>query len=167
MNRSLLAIGIFGALALTAAPLGAQEAAADSAVADTAAADTTAAADSPPADTSAAGEATASEPGEVPSLEGYRKIAILWRDMSPAAPGYETAVEVHRAAGGAQVLRFVTRGTPWGLVVRAAADAEPYTLRDFDCSGGFTEQLQAGTPLAIPDCAMPEAPPAPADEDDD
>ena len=39
-------------------------------------------------------------------------------------------------------------------------------LRDFDCSGGFTERLEAGTPLAIPDCALPEAPAAAAEDDD-
>ena len=161
MIRPTLAVALSGALALAAAPLRAQEGAADSV-----AADTSAPADSAPADTGAAAEAPAAEPGGIPSLEGYRKVAILSRDMSPAVPGYETFVEIYRGAGGAQVLQFVTRGTPWGLVVRAGADAEPYTLRDFDCSGGFTERLEAGTPLAVPDCALPEAPPAPAEDDD-
>jgi hypothetical protein len=152
--------------ALAAAPpaLAQEGAAPDSATADSVPADS-AAADSLAADSAAA--ASAVDHG-VPSLEGYRKIAILYRDMAPGVPGYETAVEVHRGPEGAQVLRFVTRGTPWAFVVRPPRDADSYTLRDFDCSGGYTEELEAGTPLVIPDCAMPEAPaPGPAAEDDD
>jgi hypothetical protein len=152
--------------ALAATPAFAQEgAASDSAAvaAESLPADD-AAADSLPAD-SADGE-TDEEHG-VPSLEGFRKIAILYRDMAPGVPGYETAVEVHRGPEGAQVLRFTTRATPWAFVVRPSGGADSYTLRDFDCSGGYTEELEAGTPLVIPDCAMPEAPaPAPAPDDD-
>jgi hypothetical protein len=155
--------------ALAATPAFAQEGAADSAAAaaDTVPADTAAAvsllADSLPADSADA--ASGGEHG-IPSLEGFRKIAILYRDMAPGVPGYETAVEVHRGPEGAQVLRFTTRATPWAFVVSGGAAS--YTLRDFDCSGGYTEELEAGTPLVIPDCAMPEAPaPAPAPDDDD
>lgn len=149
--------------ALAAAPALAQEAATpDSAApADSAAVDSLAA-DSLLADSTGAGEAV----GGVPSLEGYRRIAILSRDMAPGVPGYETSVEVHRGAEGAQVLRFLTRGTPWALVVRPARAADSYTLRDFDCSGGFTEELEAGTPLTIPDCALPSTPAPAVDEDD-
>ena len=154
--------------ALAAAPVRAQEGAApDSATADSATADSAAAdslaADSLPADAAAA---VSDEVHVVPSLEGFRKIAILYRDMAPGAPGYETAVEVHRGPERAQVLRFVTRGTPWAYVVQPSGGADSYTLRDFDCSGGYGEELEAGTPLVIPDCAMPEAP-APAPEEDD
>lgn len=151
--------------ALAATPLHAQESAAP----DSTAADSVA---SPPADSAAAdslpADSAAAAGGErgVPSLDGFRKVAILYRDMAPGVPGYETAVEVHRGPERAQVLRFVTRGTPWALVVSAGGDS--YTLRDFDCSGGFTEQLEAGTPLVIPDCAMPAAAaPAPAEDEDD
>jgi hypothetical protein len=149
------------ALVLPASAL-AQDEAADTtgAAADTTAADTTAAA---PADT------TAAAPRELPSLEGFRKIAILSRDMLPGVPGYETWVEIYRGAERAETLRFVTGGVAWAFVVRPAGATEAYTLRDFDCSGGFTEELQAGTPLAVPDCATPAAPPpaAPAEDDDD
>jgi hypothetical protein len=154
---------------LAAAPALAQEGAAS----DSAAAPADSVADSLPAaaaDSVPADSADAGSGGEhvVPSLEGFRKIAILYRDMAPGAPGYETAVEVHRGPEGAQVLRFVTRGTPWAFVVRSSGGADSYTLRDFDCSGGYGEELEAGTPLVIPDCAMPEAPaPAPAEDDDD
>jgi hypothetical protein len=87
--------------------------------------------------------------------------------MLPGAHGQETSVEVHRGPDGAQVLRFVTQGVAWALVVRPAGATDTYTLRDFDCSGGFTEQLEAGTPLAVPDCAVPGEPePAPSDDDD-
>ena len=158
-------------VALVAAPALAQEGVAPDSTppADSAAADPDSlAADSLPAD-SAAAEADAGPRG-VPSLEGYRKVAIVSRDLAPSVRGYETSVEMHRGADGAQVLRFVTGGTPWALVVRPAGGAEAYTLRDFDCSGGFTEELQAGTPLAVPDCALPsppEAAPAAAEDDDD
>lgn len=151
--------------ALSAAPALAQEgAASDSAAADSVPADT-ATADSLPADSA---EAESGGEHVVPSLEGFRKIAILSRDMAPGVLGYETAVEVHRGPEGAQVLRFVTRGTPWAFVVRSSGGEDSYTLRDFDCSGGYGEELEAGTPLVIPDCAMPEAPaPAPPEDDDD
>jgi hypothetical protein len=158
------ASALLAALAATSAQ--AQEGAASdsAAAADSVQADS-AAADSLPADSAAA--ASNVDHG-VPSLEGYRKIAILYRDMAPGAPGYETAVEVHRGPERAQVLRFVTRGTPWAYVVRPSGGADSYTLRDFDCSGGYGEELEAGTPLVIPDCAMPETPaPAPAEDDDD
>ena len=135
---------------------------ADSVAADSLPGDSLAAA----ADTSAAEGADAGPRG-VPSLEGYRRIAIVSRDMAPAVRGDETVVEIHRGAEGAQVLRFVTVGTPWALVVRPAAGADSYTLRDFDCSGGFTEELEAGTPLTIPDCALPSAPAPAVEEDDD
>ena len=52
-------------------------------------------------------------------------------------------------------------------VVRAAGAEDSYTLRDHDCSGGFTEELEAGTPLAIPDCSAPEGPAAPPPAADD
>lgn len=153
--------------ALTARPALAQEGAAS---------DSAAAADSVPdslpaaATDSLTGDSADAGSGEehvVPSLEGFRKIAILYRDMAPGAPGYETAVEVHRGPDRAQVLRFVTRGTPWAYVVQPSGGADSYTLRDFDCSGRYSEELEAGTPLVIPDCAMPEAPaPAPAEDDD-
>lgn len=130
------------------------EAAADEARDTTAVPDTTAAA--------APGDAA---PRTVPSLEEYRKVAILSRDMLPGARGYETSVEVLRGPDGAQVLRFVTQGVPWALVVRPAGATETYTLRDFDCSGGFTEALEAGTPLSVPDCAAPAAEQAPPAED--
>jgi len=150
--------------ALAATPALAQEGAAPdtaAAAADSLPADT-AAADSLPADSADAG--SGGDHG-IPSLEGLRKVAILYRDMAPGVPGYETAVEVHRGPEGAQVLRFTTRGTAWAFVVSGGAAS--YTLRDFDCSGGYTEELEAGTPLVIPDCAMPEAPaPAPAPDDD-
>lgn len=156
--------------ALTATPAQAQEgAASDSAATADSLPTDSAAADSLPADSPTADSAAAASDEEhgVPSLEGYRKIAILYRDMAPGAPGYETAVEVHRGPERAQVLRFVTRGTPWAYVVQPSGGADSYTLRDFDCSGGYGEELEAGTPLVIPDCAMPEAPaPAPAEDDD-
>ena len=156
--------------ALAATPALAQEGASDSAAAADSVQPDSATADSLPADSPAADSAAAASNVDhsVPSLEGYRKIAILYRDMAPGAPGYETAVEVHRGPERAQVLRFVTRGTPWAYVVRPSGGADSYTLRDFDCSGGYGEELEAGTPLVIPDCAMPEAPaPAPAEDDDD
>ncbi|HEY7472261.1 MAG TPA: hypothetical protein VIE68_07940 [Gemmatimonadota bacterium] len=131
-------------------------------VADTTAADTTSAADTTAADTTSAGV-----PHELPTLEGFRKIAILSRDMLPGVPGYETWVEIYRGPERAQILRFVTRGVAWAFVVRPAGATDAYTLRDFDCSGGFTEELQAGTPLAVPDCATPAAPAAAPTEDDD
>ena len=133
--------------------------------ADTTAVDTTATADTTAVAADTAGAAT---PGELPSLEGFRKIAILSRDMLPGAPGYETSVEVYRGPERAQILRFVTGGVAWAFVVRPAGATEAYTLRDFDCSGGYAERLQAGTPLAVPDCAAPEGPaPAPVEDDDD
>ena len=147
---------------------------ADTVTADTAAAaaDTVAGATTAVADTTAAADTAAPAadvPHVVPSLEGYAKVAILYHDMLPGAPGDETAVEVYRGADRAQVLRFVTGGEPWALVVRPAGGEDSYTLRDHDCSGGFTEELEAGTPLAVPDCAAPEAPAAapPAADDDD
>ena len=169
------------ALLLPAPVLAQDEGAADTTAADTTAADTTAAdttaadttaADTTAADTTEAADSaapdTAAAPGELPSLEGYRKIAILSRDMLPGAAGYETLVEVYRGPDRAQILRFVTGGVGWAFVVRPAGESDSYTLRDFDCSGGFTEQLQAGTPLAVPDCAAPAAPaPAPDEDDDD
>ena len=138
------------------------------AAADTLAADTTGVADTTAADTTGAADAAAAEvPHVVPSLEGYVKVAILYRDMLPGVPGDETAIEVHRGPERAQVLRFVTGGEPWALVVRPAGAADSYTLRDHDCSGGFTAELEAGTPLAVPDCAAPAAPAAPPPAADD
>ena len=172
---AVLASAAFAAPAIaqqdtTAAPADTVTGDTAAAAADTVAGDTTAADTSVP-DTSAAADTTAPAaevPHEVPSLEGYAKIAILYRDMLPGAPGDETAIEVFRGAERAQVLRFVTGGEPWALVVRAAGAEDSYTLRDHDCSGGFTEELEAGTPLAVPDCAAPEspaaAPPAAADD---
>ncbi len=156
------------ALVLTvalAAPAAAQQdtTAADTTAADTTAADTTAA-DTTAADTTAPAAAV---PHVVPSLEGYVKVAILYRDMLPGAPGDETSVEVYRSAERAQVLRFVTGGQPWALVVRPAGAEDSYTLRDHDCSGDFTEELEAGTPLAVPDCAGPATPAAPPPANDD
>ena len=176
--RALLALAVLASAAL-AAPAAAQQdttapdttaAPADTVTADTAAA----AADTVTADTTAA-DTTAPDttapaadvPHVVPSLEGYVKIAILYRDMLPGVPGDETAIEVHRGAERAQVLRFVTGGQPWALVVRLAGAEDSYTLRDHDCSGGFTEELEAGTPLAVPDCAAPAAPAAPPPAEDD
>ena len=176
--RPLLALAVLASAAL-AAPAAAQQdttapdttaAPADTVTADTAAA----AADTVTADTTAA-DTTAPDttapaadvPHVVPSLEGYVKIAILYRDMLPGVPGDETAIEVHRGAERAQVLRFVTGGQSWALVVRLAGAEDSYTLRDHDCSGGFTEELEAGTPLAVPDCAAPAAPAAPPPAEDD
>ena len=163
-------------LALTAALLAAlvpgPALAQEGAAADSTPAGADAPADSLPTDSlAAAADTSAAEgadgPRGVPSLDGYRRIAIVSRDMAPAVRGDETVVEIHRGAEGAQVLRFVTAGTPWALVVRPAAGADSYTLRDFDCSGGFTEEIEAGTPLAIPDCALPSAPAPAVEEDDD
>lgn len=159
--RALIAVAaVLGSAGLAAPAAGQQDTTA------VMAADTTAPADTAAADTTAA---PADVPHEVPSLEGYVKVAILFRDMLPGAPGAETAVEVYRGADRAQVLRFVTGGTAWALVVRPAGAADSYTLRDHDCSGGFAEELEAGTPLAVPDCAAPAAPAAPpaAPDDDD
>jgi hypothetical protein len=165
--RAPIALAALLAGAAIAAPAAAQQdtTAPDTTAADTLTADTTAA-DTAAADTAAP---AADVPHEVPSLEGYVKVAILYRDMLPGAPGDETAIEVHRGAERAQVLRFVTGGQPWALVVRPAGAEDSYTLRDHDCSGGFTEELEAGTPLAVPDCAAPAAPaaPPPAEDDDD
>ncbi|CAN5780660.1 hypothetical protein BH20GEM1_BH20GEM1_22560 [soil metagenome] len=138
---------------------------ADTTSADTTAADTTAA--DAAADTTAADTTAGAAVGrDVPSLDQYRKVAIVYRDMLPGTRGDETAVEVHRGADGAEVLRFVTGGVAWGMVVRPAGATETYTLRDFDCSGGFTETLEAGTPLVVPDCAVPaESETAPSDDD--
>ena len=159
--RALIVVAAVLASAALAAPATGQQ--------DTTAPDTTAAADTAAADTAAADTTApaADVPHEVPALEGYAKVAILYRDMLPGAPGDETAIEVHRSSDRAQVLRFVTGGTPWALVVRPAGAADSYTLRDHDCSGGFTEELEAGTPLAVPDCAAPEAPAAPPPAADD
>ena len=180
--RALIAVAAVLASAALVAPAAGQQdttapdttAPADTVTADTAAAaadtltaDTTAAA---AADTAADTTASAADaPHVVPSLEGYVKVAILYRDMLPGAPGDETAIEVYRSAERAQVLRFVTGGTAWALVVRPAGVRDSYTLRDHDCSEGFTEELEAGTPLAVPDCAAPAAPaaPPPAEDDDD
>jgi hypothetical protein len=149
-------------MSVLAAPARAQqEGAPDSAAADTVAAPD-ATADSVAADTAAS---TAAVPHVVPSLEGFRKVAILSRDMLPGTPGYETAVEIYRGPDRAQVLRFVTGGVAWAFVVGPPGTTDAYTLRDFDCSGGFTEDLEAGTPLAVPDCAVP-ARPAAAPTDD-
>lgn len=170
-NPMILRAAALLALLLPAPVLAQDEGAADTTAADTTAADTTAA-DTTAADTTAAADSaapdTAAAPGELPSLEGFRKIAILSRDMLPGTPGYETLVEVYRAPDRAQILRFVTGGVGWAFVVRPAGATDSYTLRDFDCSGGFTEQLEAGTPLTVPDCAAPAAPaPAPVEDDDD
>ena len=155
------------ALFLPAPVLAQDEGAADTTTADTTAADTTAP-DTTAAADSVAPDTAAAAIHELPSLEGFRKIAILSRDMLPGAPGYETLVEVYRGPDRAQILRFVTGGVGWAFVVRPAGATESYTLRDFDCSGGFTEQLEAGTPLTVPDCAAPAAPaPAPDEDDDD
>jgi hypothetical protein len=172
--RALLALAAVLASAALAAPAAAQQdstapdttaAPADTVTGDTAAA----AADTVAADTTAPDTTApaADVPHVVPSLEGYVKIAILYRDMLPGVPGDETAIEVHRGAERAQVLRFVTGGQPWALVVRLAGAEDSYTLRDHDCSGGFTEELEAGTPLAVPDCAAPAAPAAPPPAEDD
>ena len=59
-----------------------------------------------------------------------------------------------------------TRAIALKLISSEEDRARVDRLRDFDCSGGFTERLEAGTPLAVPDCALPEAPPAPAEDDD-
>jgi len=172
--RALLALAAVLASAALAAPAAAQQ---DSTAPDTTAApaDTVtgdiaaAAADTVAADTTAPDTTApaADVPHVVPSLEGYVKIAILYRDMLPGVPGDETAIEVHRGAERAQVLRFVTGGQPWALVVRLAGAEDSYTLRDHDCSGGFSEELEAGTPLAVPDCAAPAAPAAPPPAEDD
>jgi hypothetical protein len=174
--RALIAVAAVLASAALAAPVAGQQdttaAPADTVTADTAAAaadtlaaDTTAAAGIAPDTTAPAADV----PHVVPSLEGYVKVAILYRDMLSSVPGDETAIEVHRGAERAQVLRFMTGGQPWALVVRPAGAQDAYTLRDHDCSGGFTEELEAGTPLAVPDCAAPAAPaaPPPAEDDDD
>ena len=156
---------ILRAAALLALLLAAPVMAQDEGAADTTAADTTATADSAATDTTAS---AAAAPQGLPSLDGFRKIAILSRDMLPGARGYETLVEVYRGPDRAQILRFVTGGVGWAFVVRPAGATDSYTLRDFDCSGGFTEQLQAGTPLTVPDCAAPAEPaPAPVEDDDD
>ncbi len=174
--RALIFVAVLFASAALAAPAAAQQdtTAADTtaAPADTVTADTAAAAaDTAAGDTTAAADTTAPAaevPHVVPSLEGYVKVAILYHDMLPGAPGDETAVEVYRGAERAQVLRFVTGGEPWALVVRPAGAEDSYTLRDHDCSGGFTEELEAGTPLAVPDCAAPAGPAvAPPAADDD
>lgn len=166
-------IALLALVAALAAPVPAM-ARQDTTAADTTAADTAATADPAQQDTSAvvdtaAGDTTPADAAVervVPLLEEYRKVAIVYRDMLPGTRGDETAVEVHRGADGAQVLRFVTGGIGWGMVVRPAGATETYTLRDFDCSGGFTETLEAGTPLAVPDCATPAEPePAPSDDD--
>ncbi|HYO45096.1 MAG TPA: hypothetical protein VEY33_00170 [Gemmatimonadota bacterium] len=127
-----------------------------------AAADSALAPDSAAADTSS----QAAVPHVVPSLEGFRKVAIMYRDMLPGTPGDETGVEIFRGPERAQVLRFVTGGVAWAFVVRPAGATDSYTLRDFDCSGGFTEDLEAGTPLAVPDCAVPPGPGAAPPSDD-
>ena len=171
--RALIAAAAVLVSAAFTAPAIAQQ---DTTAPDTTAPDTTAA--TVAGDTTAVADTTtaadtdapaADVPHVVPSLEGYAKVAILYHDMLPGAPGDETAVEVYRGADRAQVLRFVTGGEPWALVVRPAGGEDSYTLRDHDCSGGFTEELEAGTPLAVPDCAAPEAPAAapPAADDDD
>jgi hypothetical protein len=181
--RALIAVAaVLASAALVAPAAGQQDTTAPdtTAPADTVTADTAAAAaDTLTADTTAAAAAdtaapdttasAADAPHVVPSLEGYVKVAILYRDMLPGAPGDETAIEVYRSAERAQVLRFVTGGTAWALVVRPAGVPDSYTLRDHDCSEGFTEELEAGTPLAVPDCAAPAAPaaPPPAEDDDD
>lgn len=160
--RALIAVAAVLASAALVAPAAGQQ--------DTTAPDTTAApADTVTADIADTASSAADVPHEVPSLDGYAKVAILFRDMLPGAPGDETAIEVHRGAERAQVLRFVTGGTAWALVVRPAGVQDSYTLRDHDCSEGFTEELEAGTPLAVPDCAAPAAPaaPPPAEDDDD
>lgn len=144
-------------MSLAAAPAAAQQdsaaAATDTLAPDSLAADTTS--QVPDAD------------HEIPSLEGFRKVAILSRDMLPGTPGYETSVEVYRGPEAAQILRFMTGGVAWAFVVRPAGTTDTYTVRDFDCSGGFTEDLQTGTPLTVPDCAGPAAPGAAAPPDDD
>ena len=170
---------------LAAAPARAQEGTADSTAADSVAAvaDTTAVADpatAAVADSAAAaadslaaasedvGEPAPEVPHVVPSLEGLTKVGISFRDMVAATPGDDTQVEIWRGASG-QVLRFVTGGTTWAWVVRPPGGRDPYTLRDHDCSGAFEEELQAGTPLAVPDCAAgggSAAPAAPAASDD-
>jgi len=172
------------AASLVAAPALAQEEAADSAVADTAAAaDTTAAADTAAvADTTAAADTAAvaddslaaaadtaeggpQVPHVVPSLEGLTLVGISYQDMVAGTPGDETRVEIWRGAAG-QVLRFATGTVAWAYVVRPLGGTDAYTLRDFDCSGAFGEELQAGTPLAVPDCAVSaRGAAAPADGD--
>lgn len=156
-------------MSLAAAPAAAQQ---DSAAAatDTLAPDSVPQADTTAAPDSLATDTTSQAPDadhEIPSLEGFRKVAILSRDMLPGTPGYETSVEVYRGPEAAQILRFITGGVAWAFVVRPAGTTDTYTLRDFDCSGGFTEDLQTGTPLTVPDCAGPAAPGAAAPPDDD
>lgn len=126
------------------------------------------AADSLAAEAESAGEPAPEVAHVVPSLEGLAKVAISYRDMVAAAPGAETQVEIWRGATG-QVLRFVTGGTAWAVVVRPPGGSGAYTLRDGDCSGAFAEDVAAGTPLEVPACATTAgaAGPDADDEDDD
>jgi len=156
-------------VSLAAAPALAQEEAGE-VVADSAAvaaADSAAvAADSLAAEAESDGEPAPEVDRVVPSLEELTKVAISYRDMVPAVPGAETQVEIWRGATG-QVLRFVTGGTAWALVVRPPGGSGAYTLRDPDCSGAFAEDIEAGTPLEVPSCAATGGAGTPDEEDDD
>lgn len=168
--RSLPRLAAALVVALVAAPALAQEDEGDpvaepevAAAADSAAV----AADSLAEEAESAGEPAPEVAHVVPSLEGLAKVAISYRDMVPAAPGAETQVEIWRGAAG-QVLRFVTGGTAWAVVVRPPGGSGAYTLRDRDCSGAFAEDVAAGTPLEVPACATSGgAAGSDADEDED
>lgn len=164
MRTPIIVIASALLASLAATPATAQQdsvaAAADT---DTLAPDSIAAPDSAAADTSSQAAEVAHV---VPSLEGFRKVAILYRDMLPGTPRDETGVEIFRGPERAQVLRFVTGNVAWAFVVRPAGATDAFTLRDFDCSGGFSEDLEAGTPLAVPDCAVPAGPGAAPPSDD-
>lgn len=151
MDLLLRLVAALSLVSLAGAPALAQETPTDSvAVADSA----SSAADSVAVEAESAGEPPPEVPHVVPTMEGLTKVAVSFRDMLPALPGAETQVEIWRGSSG-QVLRFVTGGTPWAIVVRPPGGGGAYTLRDGDCSGAFADDLEAGAPLEIPDCATP------------